>query len=148
MLIKSGKLYADNRGNAVFLLLGKKKGGWGRTARHNPFTMARYGLRFPKRLGAFYVKRRNTEKIVLCESAIDALSYFALHPDCMVVSTSGANPNPAWLTLLMAKGFEIYCGFDNDETGTRAANKMIYLYPAVKRLRPTKHDWNEVLRSQ
>jgi len=149
MLIRSGKLYADNRGNAVFLLLGKEKkvvGAELRGTTHSRWHGMASGSK--KRLGAFYVKSRNTEKIVLCESAIDALSYFALHPGCMVASTSGANPNPAWLPLFMAKGFEIYCAFDNDETGERAANKMICLYPVVKRLRPTKHDWNEVLRSQ
>jgi hypothetical protein len=149
MLIRSGKFYADKRGNAVFLLLGKEKkvvGAELRGTTHSRWHGMASGSK--KGLGAFYVRSRNIGKIVLCESAIDALSYFALHHDCMVVSTSGVNPNPAWLPLFVAKGFEIYCGFDNDETGTRAANKMIYLYPAVKRLRPTKHDWNEVLRSQ
>ena len=149
MLIRSGKLYADNRGNAVFLLLGKEKkvvGAELRGTTHSRWHGMASGSK--KGLGAFYVKNRNTDKIVLCESAIDALSYFALQPGCMVVSTSGANPDPAWLPLFMAKDFEIYCGFDNDEAGERAANKMIYLYPAVKRLRPTKHDWNEVLRAK
>lgn len=100
-----------------------------------------------KGLGAFYVRSQNTKKIVLCESAINALSYFALHPDCMAVSTSGANPRPVWLPLFIAKGLEIYCGYDNDEAREGAAVKMIHLYPMVTRLRPAKHDWNEVLRS-
>ena len=149
MLVRSGKLYADNRGNAVFLLLGKEKKVVGAELRgtiHSKWHGMASGSQ--KGLGAFYVQSPNTERIVLCESAIDALSYFSLHPGCMVVSTSGANPNPAWLPLFVAKGFEIYCGFDNDETGERAANKMIKLYRTVKRLRPTKHDWNDVLRSQ
>ena len=149
MLIRSGKLYADKRSNAVFLLLGKEKkvvGAEIRGTNHSRWHGMASGSK--KGLGAFYVKSQNTKKIVLCESAIDALSYFALHPDCMAASTSGANPNPAWLPLFIAKGFEIYCGFDNDETGERAANKMIHLYPMVRRLRPTKHDWNDVLRSQ
>jgi hypothetical protein len=144
-----GKLYADKKGNAVFLLLGKEKKVVGAELRgtiHSRWHGMASGSK--KGLGAFYVKSRNTEKIVLCESAVDALSYFALHPDCMVASTSGANPNPAWLSFFMAKGFEIYCGFDSDETGERAANKMLKLYPMVRRLRPIKHYWNEVLRSQ
>lgn len=149
MLIRSGKLYADQRGNAVFLLLGKEKKVVGAELRGTTDSRWRamaYGSK--KGLGAFYVKSQNTKKIVLCESAIDALSYFALHPDCMAVSTSGANSNPAWLSLFIAKGFEIYCGFDNDEAGERTAKKMINLYPMVRRLRPAKHDWNDVLRSQ
>jgi len=148
MLIRSGKLYADKRCNAVFLLLGKEKKVVGAELR-GTINSRWHGMTpgSKKGLGAFYVKSQNTKKIVLCESAIDTLSYFALHPDCTAASTSGAKPNPAWLPLFIAKGFEIYCGFDNDETGEKAANKMIHLYPMVKRLRPTKHDWNEVLRS-
>lgn len=149
MLIRSGKLYADKRGNAVFLLLGKEKkvvGAELRGTTNSRWRSMAYGSR--KSLGAFYVKSQNTKKVVLCESAIDALSYFALRPDCMAVSTSGANHNPAWLPHFIGKGFEICCGFDNDEAGERIANKMITLYPMVRRLRPVKHDWNDVLRSQ
>ena len=96
-----------------------------------------------KDLGCFFVKRSNTKKAVLCEFAIDAISYFALQPNCLALSTSGVNPNPAWLPLLIEKGFDIYCGFDSDDTGNLFSNRMIYLYPTVKRLRPVKNDWNE-----
>jgi hypothetical protein len=149
VLIRSGKLYADKRGNAVFLLLGKEKkvvGAELRGTNHSRWHGMAPGSR--KGLGAFYVKSQHTQKIVLCESAIDALSYFALYPGCMAASTSGANPNPTWLSFFIAGGFEIYCGFDNDEAGEQAADKMICLYPMVRRLKPIKHDWNEVLRSQ
>jgi hypothetical protein len=141
MLIRSGKLYADERGNAVFLLPGKEKKVAGAELRGTTCSKWR-GMAFgsDKGLGAFYVTSQNTKKIVLCESAIDALSYFALHPHCMAASTSGVNPRPAWLPIFIAKGFEIYCGFDNDEAGERAAVKMIHLYPMVKRLRPAKQD--------
>ena len=37
---------------------------------------------------------------------------------------------------------------DNDETGDIIANKMIRFFPTVKKLRPTKHDWNEILVSK
>lgn len=97
--------------------------------------------------GCFYVKSTNIKKVVICESAIDAISFFALHSDCLVLSTSGVNPDPAWLPKLINKGFDMYCGFDSDKTGEAFANKMINLYPTVKRLRPPKHDWNEVLKS-
>ena len=148
-LISCGKLYADNRANAVFLLLGKEKRVVGAELRGT--TDSKWHGMVPgsrKDLGCFFVKRSNTKKAVLCESAIDAISYFALHPDCMALSTSGANPNPAWISILIKKRFDIYCGFDSDETGDSLANRMILLYPAVKRLRPNKHDWNEVLLSK
>ncbi len=60
----------------------------------------------------------------------------------------GANPNPAWLSSLIEKGFDIYCGFDSDDTVDSLANSMISLHPTVKRMRPTKHDWNEELQSK
>ena len=85
---------------------------------------------------------------MLCESAIDAISYIALHPHCLAISTSGANPNPVWLKSLINKGFEVYCGFDSDEPGDNLANKMIDLYPTVRRLRPCKQDWNEILMAK
>jgi len=69
-------------------------------------------------------------------------------PDCMAISTSGAYAKPAWLNILIDKGYEIFCGFDNDETGDILANKMIRFFPTVKRLRPPKHDWNEILVSK
>jgi hypothetical protein len=148
-LIHCGKLYADDRANAVFLLLGKEKtvvgaelkGTW-----HSRWHGLAPGSR--KDLGCFYVKSSNTRKVVLCESAIDAISYFALQPNCMALSTSGANLSPGWLSILIEKGFEIYCGFDSDETGDSLADRMIRLYPTVKRLRPPNKDWNEVLQSK
>jgi hypothetical protein len=148
-LINSGKLYADKRANAVFLLLGKEKRTVGAelrgTSKKRWLAMAP-GSR--KDLGCFYVKGSNTKKIVLCESAIDALSCFTMHQDVISLSTAGVSANPAWLTTLIDKGFEIYCGFDADETGDAFAEKMTSLFPNVKRLRPIKHDWNDVLRSK
>lgn len=148
-LIHSAKLYADDRANAVFLLLGKEKRIVGAELRGT--SQSRWHGLAPgsrKDLGCFYVKKTGATKVVLCESAIDAISYFALQPNCIALSTSGANPNPAWLSILIEKGFEIYCGFDSDETGDYLANKMIHLYPTVKRLRPPEKDWNEVLQSK
>jgi hypothetical protein len=148
-LVKSGKLYADKRANAVFLLLGKEKSVVGAELRGTTTKRWR-GIATGSRkdLGCFYIKRSHTNKIVLCESAIDALSCFALNRDFITVSTSGANPKPAWLTTFINKGFEIYCGFDSDEIGDRLAEKMMRRYPSVKRLRPIKHDWNEILHSK
>ena len=65
----------------------------------------------------------------------------------MALSAAGAHPNPPWLLNIIKNGFEVFCGFDADKTGDAIAAKMIALYPSVKRLRPTNHDWNEVLKS-
>ena len=146
--IESGRLYADNRGNAVFLLLGKENRPVGAELRGT--TPARWRGMSPgsqKDLGYFSVHAPHATTVVLCESAIDAISCFALHPGRLCISTSGARPNPRWLPFLTRQGYEVYCGFDSDSAGENMAREMIALYPSVKRLRPIQHDWNDVLKS-
>jgi hypothetical protein len=146
-LIDSGSLYADNRGNAVFVLLGKENKAVGAELRGT--TTARWRGMAPgsqKDLGYFSIPAPGAKTAILCESAIDALSCFELHPLCLCVSTSGARQNPSWLPELMDQGFEIYCGFDSDMTGDAMADAMIALHPGIKRLRPCQHDWNDVLQ--
>lgn len=148
-LITKKILYADIRSNAVFLLLGKEKRIVGAELRGTssiPWRGMAPGSQ--KNQGYFSIKTIKSTSIVLCESAIDAISLFTLHPHYFTISTSGAHPNPSWLPSLINRGFRIFCGFDSDETGDNLANKMICLYPQVKRLRPLKHDWNEVLISK
>jgi hypothetical protein len=151
-LIGSGFLYADAHANAVFLLLGKENAPVGAELRGT--TDRRWRGMAPgsqKNLGFFFIPpagAQPAQPIILCESAIDAISCLALHPDHRCLSTSGARPNPGWLAALVAQGIEIYCGFDTDPTGESAANAMIALYPTIQRLRPTRHDWNAVLTSQ
>jgi hypothetical protein len=146
-LVQSGALYADARGNAVFLLLdtaaipvgaelrGTTASGWRGMAP---------GSR--KDRGFFSVAASSGGAIVLCESAIDALSCHALHSSYLCLSTSGARPEPAWLPALIAQGLPIYCGFDADPTGEAMAQRMHQRHPAIRRLRPSAKDWNDLLR--
>jgi hypothetical protein len=147
-LIESGRLYADHRDNAVFLLLGKDNKPVGAELRGT--TQTRWRGMAPgsqKDTGYFSIPNLRATAIVLCESAIDAISCYLLHPDHQCISTSGARSNPRWLPSLIHQGYEIYCGFDSDSTGDAMANAMIALYPCIKRLRPAHHDWNDVLTS-
>ena len=64
------------------------------------------------------------------------------------ISTAGARPNPLWLTSLIRQNYVIYCGFDADPVGDFHAQNMICLYPQILRLRPTAHDWNDVLKAK
>lgn len=146
-LLESGRLYADTRGNAVFPLLGKENRPVGAELRGTG--SARWRGMAPgsqKDLGYFSIAAPAATTIVLCESAIDAMSCFLLHPRSLCVSTSGARPNPRWLPFFLSQGFPVYCGFDADSTGDAMAQHMIALYPVVRRLRPTEHDWNDVLK--
>lgn len=148
-LIESGRFYADARANAVFPLLGKGNRAVGAELRGTgprPWRGLAAGSR--KDLGYFSIQAPETAAIVLCESAIDAISCFVLHRHCLCISTSGARPNPGWLRPLLRQGQPVYCGFDCDRTGQTMATAMIARHPTIRRLRPARHDWNDVLTSR
>ena len=148
-LIEAGTLYADARANAVFLLrdphgqpVGAELRGTGPIAWRGMASGSR------KDLGCFAMPATNLEAIVLCESAIDALSCHALHPTYRCLSTAGARPDPAWLPHLITQGHPLFCGFDRDDTGEAMARAMIALHPSIQRLRPARKDWNQMLCSE
>jgi len=157
-LIGAGKVYADGRGNAVFLMVvgkanravGAELRGTGQRVWHG---LAR-GTR--KDAGYFWVGHACSEqaggspRIVLCESAIDAISCFQLHArqlqeKCICISTAGIRPDAPWLQPLLARGYDIHCGFDDDEPGNTVADQLLRRHPSIKRLRPPAHDWNDAL---
>jgi hypothetical protein len=145
-LLHSGQVYADRRANAVFLLRGVDGRSVGAELRGTTATVWR-GLAPGSRkdLGFFSCGPAQAPAVVLCESAIDALSCAVLRPGWRCLSTAGARPNPLWLGPLLAQNQAIYCGFDADTTGDQMAHAMIAIYPAIQRLRPPLHDWNDVL---
>ena len=147
-LVQAGSLYADPRANAVFLLRdpqGRPAGAELRGTTTLPWRGMAPGSH--KDLGFFAFPSTHQPTIVLCESAIDAMSCHALHPQHRCVSTAGARPNPRWLPALLGQAQQIYCGFDADPTGDDMAYAMISLCPTVQRLRPSLKDWNDALRS-
>jgi len=146
-LVQSQVLYADARANAVFLLLDTDAFAVGAELRGTT-ALAWRGLAPGSRKdrGFFSVAASSSDAIVLCESAIDALSCHALHPGFRCLSTSGARPDPAWLPALIAEGVPIYCGFDADLTGEAMAQRMHERHPGIRRLRPSAKDWNDLLR--
>jgi len=147
-LIDSGNLYADAHANAVFVLRGKLNEPVGAELRGTTAVSWR-GMASGSRKdqGFFAIPAAPLfTTIVLCESAIDAISCHALHPQYRCLSTAGARPNPVWLAELVGQTRQLYCGFDRDDTGETMAQSMMRRHPAVQRLRPSRKDWNEVLR--
>ena len=149
-LLASGRLYADQRGNAVFLLVaGKANRPVGAELRGTgPRVWRGMAPGTRKDLGYFWTGARGAKEIVLCESAIDAISCFQLHPERICISTSGVRANPPWLSGLIVRRYHIHCGFDTDQPGDEAAHQMISLHPTVQRLRPPAHDWKDALASR
>ncbi len=153
-LLDAEKVYADLHGNAVFLMVaGKANRSIGAELRGTGERVWRGlapGTR--KDAGYFWIGAGGSQEIVLCESAIDAISCFQLHSmqphgQCICISTAGVRPDPPWLYPLMARGYHIHCGFDNDEPGETASCQMITRHPSIKRLRPPAHDWNDALEA-
>jgi hypothetical protein len=146
-LIECGRLYADTRGNAVFPLLGKENKPVGAELRG--ISSARWRGMAPgsqRDRGYFSLPAPGATTVILCESAIDTISCLELHPSCLCVSTSGSRANPRWLASLIREHCEVYCGFDSDSTGETMASNMMALHPEIRRLRPSQHDWNDVLK--
>lgn len=148
-LVECGKLYADNRGNAVFVMVaGKANRPIGAELRGTSAT-AWHGMApgTDKDAGYFWIGHPEPKTIVLCESAIDAMSCYRLQPESICISTCGVRATPAWLSGLITRGYEIHCGFDVDQPGENAATRMMTLHPEVQRRRPPAHDWNDALTS-
>ena len=151
-LTQSGVLYADPRANAVFLLRGKQGQPVGAELRgttHIPWHSMAPGTR--KDHGYFAVRppdQVSAPPVILCESAIDALSCHILHPHSLCISTSGVTSRPRWLTRLISQGYRVCCGYDSDAAGERMARALISHHPTVRRLRPREHDWNDILRKR
>ena len=149
-LIESGKLYADARANAVFVMVaGKPNQPVGAELRGTgPRGWRGMAPGSRKNAGYFWIGARGTQEIVLCESAIDAISCFYQYPQRICISTSGVRANPRWLPVLIRHGYRIHCGFDADPPGDAAAEAMLARHPQVVRLRPPAHDWNDALTSR
>lgn len=146
-LLDSGRLYADGWGNAVFLLVaGKVHRPVGAELRGTgPRVWRGMAPGTCKDAGFFWIGTPGSQQIVLCESAIDTISCHQLHPQRICISTSGVRANPPWLSQLLARDYAIYCGFDADPAGDDTAARMMALHPAIQRLRPPAHDWNDAL---
>ena len=107
-LIEDGKLYADERGNAVFVMVaGKPNRPMGAELRGTGDRVWR-GLApgSCKNAAYFWVGQREAQHIVLCESAIDAISCFQLQTQfntallrgqCLCISTAGVRSDAPWL---------------------------------------------------
>jgi len=152
LLITSGNLYADRCGNAVFpMVAGKARRPIGAELRGTQQRVWRGlapGTR--KDAGYFWIgepgnSTSRSKTIVLCESAIDAISCYQLDRSRICLSMAGARPDARWLALLLSASYDIHCGFDDDEAGDTASRQMIRRHPSIHRLRPPAHDWNDAL---
>lgn len=147
--IEKGRLWADKHGNAVFGLRdveGNQVGAELRGTYEKPF----HGVRGEK--GLFFTGNASTKVAVFVESAIDAMSYQAINPRSMVISTTGSSRDllSKAAAELHGRGFRLVAGFDNDKEGDRLANALSAAAGVeVERQRPAAgKDWNDQLKRQ
>jgi Protein of unknown function (DUF3991)/Toprim-like len=148
--IGKGRLWADKYANAVFALRdleGNQVGAELRGTYDKPF----HGVR-GERKGLFFTGNSSTKTAVFVESAIDAMSYQAMNPQTLVVSTTGSSRESLTeaATVLKDKGFKLIAGFDNDKTGERLTEALNQAAGGpVERQRPAVgKDWNDQLKVQ
>lgn len=157
-LALEGRVYADARGNAVFAALqpdGRVGGAEVRGTGTKPFHGLSSGS---SRDVCFEVETRpgdtSPRKLVLVESAIDAISYAQIHEaeNLTVASTAGARPTlPQSLAERVEQFSEIVVAFDADAPGQSMATKLMAALRATGRKLSTAvpffgKDWNDSLR--
>ncbi|MDE0254230.1 MAG: toprim domain-containing protein [Rhodospirillaceae bacterium] len=96
-------------------------------------------------------RRAGPGTALLVEGAIDALSAWILANAArtgIIISTAGAaGKMPEWIGGLRLEA--VFCGYDADHAGDRAAEMLEAQNPEVWRMRPDRaEDWNEILRRQ
>jgi hypothetical protein len=150
-----GKIYADAKQNAVFLRQDIEGNLTGASLRGTYNDSSFKGLATgSKREGgwfSFVQGEGQLQRIVLVESAIDALSAAALADQpgrTMFVSTDGAGSVPtSWLRQQQQQGVEIVAAHDSDRPGEDMAWRLAAELGAVTRATPTVgKDWNEQLK--
>ena len=139
-LYKKGILYADVRKNAVFIgnniaeLHGTRGVKWKGVA---PGSDKKNGVSF----------RIGTGKIlVICESSIDAISYYQFNndKDITVVSTTGVRSSLDFIKNLENYN-KIVIAYDNDKAGNEAYNNLKKKYKNIEReVALGAKDWNEL----
>jgi len=150
-LIESGIIYADRRANVVGVMVaGKPHRAIGAELRGTgPRVWRGLAKGTRKDAGYFWVGDASSTEIILCESAIDAISCYQIHAaqevTTICISTAGVRSQLPWLGPLIKRGYTIHCGFDNDTAGNQAGHTLLQNYPSLKRLIPSAHDWNDIL---
>lgn len=148
--IKTGDVYGDDRKNAVFLRRAPSGGVTGCMKRGTQ--PARFvQVLGDKKTGWYsYGERKSPRVIAICESAIDALSFYDLQQQAgaagglLVISTDGCGQIPDDLAERYP-GAKIVAAPDNDKAGDSLAAKIREHYPQAERLKPQGKDWNEDL---
>lgn len=149
--IGKGLIFADDKANVVFRLRDETLNEVGYEKR-GTYDKPYHGVVGSK--GLFFIGSGQSKVAAFVESGIEALSYKALNPTALVISTTGnAIELPEKMgRVLLDRGFKVLAAFNADLDGDRFAQRFAErLDRAVTRDRPNEQvgkDWNLVLRAQ
>jgi hypothetical protein len=147
--IAKGELFADPKGNVVFVLRDERLNPVGyelRGTRGKPFHCVA-----GEKKGLFFARLEHNREATFVESGIEALSYLALHPNRTAISTTGNSGELAekFGRRLLTMGYSLFAGFNSDEAGDRMAKRLAErLEGRIQRHRPDPtagKDWNDQL---
>lgn len=155
----AGRIYMDERRNAVFLHW-NRDGVCGYEIKNQGFT----GFA-PGGEKGLWVSNSNAEdtQLVVSETAIDALSHFAIkgQQDARYVSTAGSlsDAQEELIASAIAKltsGGRFTVAVDNDDGGDKLSERLMRIFKDIgrndlscvyERPEPVGADWNDVLRN-
>lgn len=145
-LKESGWLGADRRANAFFIKMagGEAVAAELRGTGRSDFKGSALGS--SSKEGVFVVNG-GKQRLAVCESAIDAISYVQLHPDATAISTGGTGKWRAALPFLekhREQYQEVVCAADNGEGGEGMALNLNLHHDAP---RNGFKDWNDALKA-
>ncbi len=140
---RRGTIFADAHANAVF------RYGEGGVELRGTGEQRWRGFR-GKKVAGFWVRRKGSGGLGVCESAIEALSYADIHDGRDAVSVGGVATEAAAAIARRAigQGRTVWAAFNADDAGDKAAARLIEAVPGVLRDRPQGKDWNDDLLAQ
>ena len=142
-LKERGWIYADRRNNAVFVYADahtKKIAYELKGTTETPFKQAQ-----GESGKGIFIVGGGTDKLAVCESAIDAISYVQLHPQCSAIAVAGTGKYEAAKPFIEQHGERfgaVVCASDNDGAGAMMAVNLGLLHEPPPR---PGADWNEFL---
>lgn len=155
------KVFADARANGVFVMVDANDKAVGAELKGSdpsrPFAGMAPGS--SRRQGQFSTTVGGSpNRIVVTESAIDAISYAGIHPvkagepGYLVVSTGGVRSTIEWLGKVQKRGIQLVVAYDNDKAGNEKANNLMAEYTrlggiARREVPEWGKDWNDMLTS-
>lgn len=101
-----------------------------------------------RQTGAFSIGNEKKQHLVICQNAIEAISYHELHLDLQrfVISTAGLTVYPPFLDKSQENEWKVTVAYGNNENGETFTREIQKRFPEIKIETPTLETWNDDLQ--